>query len=375
MVIAGLRVRRLLLVVLGFGVLAIGAQVIWWRWAEGQISAELGTQMEAARAAGCAVNTGQTAPGGWPLTATVTVPEVFLSCHQGDAGPALTWSAERVVLRVGLLHPLTLGIDAEGSQHVRLAAWPDVPFRADVLHVTVPLQIGVPARGFVLRAVNLRAGLPAGGAMDPPVTDTPVTDTPVTDTSGADTIALTIGGLDMRVGWTPAAQQNEPAVSVSLQARAVQLPADRTWPLGATVASVSGDLALNGPLPRVRGAASAWAAGWRDGGGNVEVQHLVLNWGALDVSGNATLALDRQMQPMGAGVLHASDPDATLAALHASGIIGDRAQLAAKALLSLVAHAPEDGGKSGVDLPVTLQDRLVSISRFGVARVPPIVWQ
>ncbi len=342
--------------VLALLVIAGGAHAIWWRWAERQLAAELVGQINAARNAGWTVNAAPAAPGGWPFAATLSVPELIVS----GSGNALAWSTDRLVLRVGLFSPLTLAIDSEGSQHLRLGSLPDIPFRADQLHAAVPLQVGMPARGFALRIVNLRAGLPFGE---------------MSDAGGTEPAAVTVGGVNLRASWTPGAQQNEAAVSVSLSLTSVQLPADHPWPLGAAIASASADLAVNGPLPRSKETASAWAAAWRDGGGNLEVAHLVLNWGALAVSGNATLALDAQMQPMGAGVLRASNPEGTLAALRESGMIGERAELAAKALLALMSHPPADDGRPGVDLPVTLQDRRLSISRFGVARLPPVAWQ
>jgi hypothetical protein len=342
------------------------------------LAAELAAQTNIARAAGWTVNAAQAVPGGWPFAATLSVPDFLISdllIPKGEAGAPsdhsniVTWSTDRLVLRVGLLHPLLLGLDSEGSQHLHLGDWPEIPYTADILHAEVPLQVGVPPRGFSLRVVNLRAGLPIGEKYDE---------------SKDDKDSLTIRALTMRVSWTTAAQQNEAAVSVSLNGTALQLPTDRSWPLGSAVNSFSTDLALNGPLPRAKGLAPtglapkelapAWAASWRDGGGNVELQHLVVNWGALDASGNATLALDDQMQPMGAGVLHVTDPEAALAALRDGGTIGERAELAAKALLGLMSHPAAEGGKAAVDLPVTLQDRRVSISRFGVAKIPPVVW-
>src|SRR5436305_1452557 len=42
------------------------------------------------------------------------------------------------------------------------------------------------------------------------------------------------------------------------------------------------------------------ATGWRDEGGTAEIDNLKLRWGTLAVSGSGTLALDSDLQPMGA---------------------------------------------------------------------------
>ena len=82
------------------------------------------------------------------------------------------------------------------------------------------------------------------------------------------------------------------------------------------------------------------AASWRDGGGSLEIQHLALDWGPLDLTASATLALDDQLQPMGAGSARLVGYAETLDALAPHGAISRSAATAAKAVLSLLANTP-----------------------------------
>jgi hypothetical protein len=334
--------RRLLILTLGVLAVIVAADAMWWRSAERALAKGLATQMQGARTAGWSVMNSVPVSGGWPFAATLTVGDLLLS------GGGIAWSADRLVLQTSLWHPLMLSVESEGMQRLRVGAWPEIPYTADTLRALVPLQAGVPPRGFSVHMVNLRVGL-----------------------GEAASNSLTVRGLDLQAHWTPAAQQNEAAVAASLQAQDVSLPAAPfgAWPFGSAVAHLSADFALSGPLGRVKDLADR-AVAWRDAGGTLDVKRLAVEWGGLDVTLGATLALDEQLQPMGAGTLHVIDPTAALDGLRETGVLPDRAAFAARALLALMIKPAASGEKSAIDLPFTLQDRRLSISRYGVLRLP-----
>ncbi len=116
------------------------------------------------------------------------------------------------------------------------------------------------------------------------------------------------------------------------------------------------------------------AAAWRDGGGSLEVRHLALVWGPLDLTASATLALDDQLQPMGAGSARLVGYAETLDALAAHGAISRSAATATKAVLSLMAHNPEDGSPPDVEVPLTLQYRTLSMRQVPLVRLPEVDW-
>jgi hypothetical protein len=143
--------------------------------------------------------------------------------------------------------------------------------------------------------------------------------------------------------------------------------------LGPRIASLTLQGALDGPVPRAHTLGER-AAAWRDGGGTLEIQHLAVNWGPLDLTASATLALDEQQQPMGTGSARVIGYAETLDALASHGVISKSAATAAKAVLSLLAHSPEDGGPPDVEVPLTLQYRTLSMRQVPLLRLPELDW-
>ena len=152
---------------------------------------------------------------------------------------------------------------------------------------------------------------------------------------------LTVGFLQARLEIRPSPPQGEPALAFAISAEGIGLPPGTRWPLGSRVSSVSVEGALDGPVPRA--ANWGWAALWRDGGGTLAIEHFALGWGPLGLSASATLALDEQLQPRGAANARLVGYAEALDALAANGAITRRADIAAKAILSLIARAPENG--------------------------------
>ena len=133
------------------------------------------------------------------------------------------------------------------------------------------------------------------------------------------------------------------------------------------------DAALNGPLPDAAGL-TAVATGWRDDGGSLEVRHVETHWGPLGLTATATLALDPELQPMGTGTAQVTGYAETLDALARNGLMSRSAATTAKAVLSLLADTPGDGGPSEVDVPLSLQYRTLSMRQVPLVRLPELDW-
>ena len=128
------------------------------------------------------------------------------------------------------------------------------------------------------------------------------------------------------------------------------MPSVVNWPLGNKVEAFSAEGALNGPVPRSPGLVQR-AAGWRDGGGTLALDRVVVHWGALDLTGTATLALDDQLQPMGSGNARIRGYADALDSLAAHGTMSRRASTAAKAVLALIARSENEPGVPEVESP------------------------
>jgi hypothetical protein len=347
--------RRRLWILPPAGVLALlAAHFAVWRYEAGQLDAGWAAWIADRRAAGWTVSTGAPERGGWPLAATLSVPQVALQGGEPDIPGGLAWSAERLELHVDLLSPGTLAVRADGAQHLRLADLPDAAYTADSTVALLPLEAQTPPHSVSLTVRNLRAGLPT---IDPAA-------------------SLTVGLVQFDGAIKPAAPAGEAALTWRLSTEAIALPAlpsGRIWALGSRISSLSIEGAVDGPVPMARGLVPR-ATAWRDGGGTLEIKHLTMGWGPLGLSGAATLALDQRLQPMGTGSVRLVNYAASLDALAAGHVLTANAAVAAKAVLSLLATAPEDGGPPEVEVPLTLQDRTLSMRQVPLAKLPELIW-
>ncbi len=113
-------------------------------------------------------------------------------------------------------------------------------------------------------------------------------------------------------------------------------------------------------------------AGWRDAGGTLELNQLALVWGPMKLDGSATLALDGQMRPLGAGTARLQGLNPVLDRLVAKGQIRAQDATIGKMVLGLLAQPAADGG-SEVSVPITAQDGKLSLGPVPVATLRPLV--
>ena len=327
----------------------LGADALLWRWAVQGLQTGFANWAAAEQSFGYAVTNGPARTGGWPLAAELHLSDIAIRGPLGDLPVNAAWTAAAVTLRMTLRHPRTLVIAATGGQHLRLADDIDIPFTAESEFLTIPLQPNVPAQSATLEVAHLQAAAPLAG--------------------------LAIAHLRADARQRPSARQGEPALGLTADATGITLPQPPrlAWPLGPNIALIALDGALTGPMPRTPSLA-ARATAWRDGGGTLEVQRAALQWGPLDLTGSATLALDDHLQPMGAATAKIRGYVATLDALSSVHLIPSQAALAAKAVLGLMAHTPPDGGPPEVEVPLTLQNRQLSVGRIPLAHLPEFSW-
>ncbi len=320
-----------------------------WLYAEHELAQGFHQWTEASRSNGWQVSSARPRQGTSPLAAILIVPDLSVSGGEQDIPGGLVWHVDRVVIEVSLLHPRIIVIRAHGRERLRLSAMPELPFTAKQLRALLPLRFGEPPRHVDIQGADLVADMPpAHGGQ------------------------LRVGRVEAHVRW--AAETGKPVpIAVALRAADIVLPRSARWPLGPHVALLSGDAALSGRMPQVYGLARRVAA-WRDSGGQLQARRVTLTWGSLSLSGNGTLSLDRSLQPTATGTARVVDPSDALSSLVAHGVITRRTAFAANAVLALMEHAPEGGGAPVVEIPVSVQDRTVSVGSIPLARLPTIVW-
>ncbi|WP_458095025.1 DUF2125 domain-containing protein [Roseomonas sp. WA12] len=341
---AWLRPRRLLL---GAGLLLVVLAVLHslaWNWMAGRLQAGYDAWAAARRAQGWRIEHATPVRGGWPFSATLRLRDFRLSGGGVSVPGGLDWSAPAVTLRVAMHRPGELRVRAGGPQRLRLGST-DIPFAADRLTATVPLQAHVLPRGGTFEASRLRIGTSAGG--------------------------VEIGSARLVLDSRMSAIEGEPAVSLEGEAENLTLP--MATPLGRQIGVVRIEAALTGPLPGGRNPTNR-AATWRDAGGTLELRRLDLDYGPARAQASATLALDDGLQPMGAGTLKLAGAEAVVDAMAGAGLVTQRNAALARRVVSLLARPPAEGEPPQLEVPLTLEGRGLSVARIPVARMPVLVW-
>ncbi len=164
-----------------------------------------------------------------------------------------------------------------------------------------------------------------------------------------------------------------PTFSLELSGRKLRVPQFLPLPLGQEIADLALIGKLMGGLPQspLIEALSAW----RDSGGTIEVKQLRIRHGPLGVQANGTLALDKELQPIGAMTARIEGFFAAVDRLRKVGMIRSRDAAMAKLVLGALARRPASGGPSTVSLPLTIQNRKLFAGPVTLAELPPIDWR
>jgi hypothetical protein len=345
--------RKVVILLIGLTVSLVASDTIYWGLAQQRLRQQFAVWADGARVNGWTVTNAAPSSGGWPLVATLSVPNLVIKGGDPDIPGGLAWSTDRVELRIALMRPNVLEIEPEGIQRFRLADRPDITCTAERLRAWVPLEPDSSARSGELAATNLRTSMPEES-----------------DAEGG----LTIGSLSILGTAKPAALHGEAVVTIALAASAIGLPPGQRWSPGSRIERMRLEAILDGPLPRAHGL-TAWAHAWRESGGSLDVRQVSLNWGNLALEAAATLALDDHLQPTGAGAVRMTGYAAALEALATNGVLSRSAATAAKAVLSLLARMPEDEGPAEVEAPLSLESGTLSLRQLPLLRIPTIDWR
>ena len=353
---AGARARRMALRGLLGAALALvllaALHALLWRWMGGRLEDGFAAWVETRRAQGWRVEHGTPERGGWPLAATLTLPRFALAGGDATLPGGMAWEAERLVLRLAPPRLDRLAVEMPGRHRLRLGSL-ELPFAADRLVATLPIEPDVLPGEAALAAERLRIGTAAGG------------------------VEFRSAGLE--IGTRITATEGEPAVSLRARGEEIALPPglEAASPLvarlGRNLQAASLDLALTGPEPPGR-TPGRKAEAWREGGGTLELHGLELRWGPASANLAATLTLDEALRPMGAGTLRLVGGAELLEAATAAGQIPPRNATLARTVLRLLSRASPDGGPPFLEVPLTLEEGTLTLARVPLLRLPAWRW-
>jgi len=335
---------RLALIAATILILGIGGYTLFWRIAAGRIEDGAAEWAAAARAQGIAASWQTLSVGGYPFSFRVELTGARLASAPPNLAGELTAPRLVATVRAANLHAATLtapeGLSLSGEKLVSLKAG------AAVGTVTAGTKGGA--------AVWLQlTGVTANAAALP----------------GAPAAAKTAQlWLDLPAAPPKTHTDRNIGVAVDLAGLSVPLAPEA---LGTTIDEAALGLTVIGPVPP--GTPRQAAAGWRDDGGTLELDHLHLGWGGLDLDASGTMALDRDLQPEGSLSGSLGGYDKLLAALVSAGQIKGSDASRLKLVLGFLAKPGADG-QPRLPAALTLQNGILSMGPITFGRVPRIDW-
>ena len=328
--------------------LVAALHALLWRWAGSEMQAGVDAWIASRRALGWRVTHGPPQRGGWPLAATLTLPDVTLNGGTATLPGGFGLAAESLVMRVALPRLDRLLVAMPGRNRLRFGDV-ELPFAADRLSIAGPLERNVLPREATAEAERLRLATPAG--------------------------PFELRALRLDVETRLTATEGEPALQLALRAEDIVLPPGppALVALGRQLERATLEAALTGPVPPGRFPTTK-AEAWRDGGGSFELRGLTLDWGKVGLGVTATLTLDEALQPMGAGSLKMRGATEAIAAAQSAGLIPASMVRPARMLVQMRSRVPPEGGAPLFEVPLTLEDRTLAAGRFPLAHLPRLVW-
>jgi hypothetical protein len=185
--------------------------------------------------------------------------------------------------------------------------------------------------------------------------------------------AVPIGSADAWVVLPakPPRTASEPAFGVALDLRRVQLPAT-TSVLNDTIDELAFGITMKGPVPN--GKLARAVAEWRDAGGSIELDNLHLNWGGIGATASGTIALDRELQPVGGFSGAIAGYDQILTGLVQNGRMRAADAGLARLALAMLAKAGPDG-RPEIKTAFTIQNGEMFLGPAKLGKAPRLNWE
>lgn len=169
------------------------------------------------------------------------------------------------------------------------------------------------------------------------------------------------------------------SLRVAIRADAIEfapgiLPPTPSPVLGNTIAVIRTNLALNGaidphlPVPQA-------LADWRDAGGTIDINRFEIVWGPMRLIADGTAALDPNLQPEGVFSARVSGLMDLLTAMENTKMIDARTAAIARITLAVLTRPSEQGGPPEARVPLTIQDRKLSVGPVILLTMPIITWR
>ena len=169
----------------------------------------------------------------------------------------------------------------------------------------------------------------------------------------------------------PPRSHTEPAFGVAFDLRQIQLPS-MTSVLNDTIEELAFGVTVKSAIPS--GKLTQALGEWRDAGGTVELDNLHLDWGGVGANASGTIALDRELQPVGGISGAITGYDKILIGLVQSGRMRPDAAGLARLALAVLARAGPDG-RPEIKTAFTIQNGEMFLGPAKLGKAPRITWE
>lgn len=338
-----------------------GGYYAYWRYVAGELETGVETWAADQRAQGSEVAFVWDGISGFPFAfkARFQQPRLKLQSPSGSLGGVLEWSSGFLGAEMSPWDLQTVRISSPAQQVVRLQP-PQQAGQSRLIAAAVTGEIKFASTG-ALRGIEAALQLP--------------------DLTLPDGLALAADQAKLRLSLpdAPPVDYSQPFATMALEVSKLLLPPNTRLLTTDPVERASVDAVIRGPVAVPVDAAMAppltrILADWRDSGGDIEVKSFSFAQGPLNLGGEATLALDGNLQPLGAGTVTASGLSETVEILLRDGLIpADRAMVARATAKALERTGAE--GKAEAKFALSLQNGIVSFGPAPLLQVPPIEWE
>lgn len=317
----------------------------FWFWSAQRLESEVDAWIARQEAEGRVIETASRTISGFPLHLRLQAEGPRISDAQGARWEAPALSGEAAVWA-----PQKLRLSFPGTQRFHPppdSGLPRIELATAEGRATVSLTRDGQVEGLQLRLKGLAlVGLFEGSL-------------------AADSVTLDYGSLAPE-------SIREDAENRPFHARleALELPSASDPPLGQQVQLVEATGHLSEPLPP--GPPEQAARQWREAGGTLELEELTLTWGPLDLRGAATLALDSQFRPEGAGTARVAGLEQTIDRLVEKDILDDGLAPILKAGAQAASQTDGESGRSVVELPLSAQDGMFHLGPVPLFPLSPL---
>jgi len=180
-----------------------------------------------------------------------------------------------------------------------------------------------------------------------------------------------------RIGINRFRQKNmtekTPSLIVSADITGLHVPKSLPLILGHDFSKIALEAQVLGSLPRSLEACPLLA--WRDAGGTIEIERAEIIHGPLNLKANGTVALDSNLQPVGAFSTQIQGFFDIITVLRDRGMIKPRVALTARFVLGALSKRPPEGGRPRLDVALSIQNQKVFVGPLAIMKLPSIRWE